>query len=94
MYRIEMFYNDIWFTIGRFYEQEDVINTMIMYSYKYDCYSFNIYENLDNKPYLYKTIRSKDELKECVHMFDVIHDIEDLSCVELKRLILKGKKLC
>lgn len=93
MYRLEMYFNETWNMIGRFYEQSDLINTMNLYSLKYNCYLFNIIEVLDNTPYLYKTIRSEEELKECTNDFKIFNDIEDLSCVELKRLILKGKKI-
>ena len=75
--------------VGRFFNEEQVIQTMVDIANKYHTYSFDIIEVLDNQPYLYAKTRSEEEFQELLSTYRVTKDIPDLSCIELKRLILE-----
>lgn len=92
MYRL---YGNIagWKLIDRCFNEEQLINDMIDFSNKYNFYDYLIIEHLDNTDYPYKRIFNKEEFEQMLYEYKTTKDIPDISAVELKRMILKNKKL-
>ena len=80
---------------------EEVIATIMNYSEKYNLYHYIIVENKDDTDYLVDTITDEvdfiahlPEFKEVLKkkkQKEKIKKYNDMSCVELKRAILKAK---
>ena len=75
--------------VGRFFNEEQVMQTMVDIVNKYKVYSFDIIEVLDNKPYLYAKTRTKEDFEYLLSTYKVTKDIPDMSCLELKDYITK-----
>lgn len=82
-----------WKLIDRCFNEEQLINDMIDFSNKYNFYDYLIIEHLDNTDYPYKRIFNKEEFEQMLYEYKITKDIPDISAVELKRMILKNKKL-
>ena len=74
------------------FNEKDLMETMIDIANKYHIYNFDIWEVLDNQSYHYKRIYGIDEFEQTLEEYRITKDIQDMSCVELKRLILKNFK--
>lgn len=74
------------------FDEKDLMETMIDIANKYHIYNFDIWEVLDNQSYHYKRIYGIDEFEQTLEEYRITKDIQDMSCVELKRLILKNFK--
>lgn len=74
------------------FNEKDLMETMIEIANKYHIYNFDIWEVLDNQSYHYKRIYGIDEFEQTLEEYRITKDIQDMSCVELKRLILKNFK--
>lgn len=96
MYRLYVFIgNDSY--IGRYFNEEDLMQGMIDIANKYHIYNFDIYEVLDNQSYHYRRIIGQDEFEQVLKDYRATKDIPDISALELKRQILKriyGGKKC
>ncbi len=74
------------------FNEKDLMETMIDIANKYHIYNFDVWEVLDNQSYHYKRIYGIDEFEQTLEEYRITKDIQDMSCVELKRLILKNFK--
>ena len=85
-------------------DYESVIKTMMNYSEKYNLYHYIIVEYKDNTDYLIDTIMDEDDFIRHLPQFREVlkankapkqkkktKNYNDMSCVELKREILKAK---
>lgn len=78
--------------IGRYFNEKELIEQMIDIVNKYHIYNFDIYEVLDNQSYHYRRILSKEDFEQLLYEYNTTKDIQDMSAIELKRLILKRFK--
>ena len=77
----------------RFYALDQLVETMKIIAHKYKRYYFMIIENNFEYDDCIACIRSEEEFNEFIlHYNDSKVDYEDLSVMELKRLILRGKE--
>lgn len=92
MYRL---YGNIagWKLLDRCITERDLIDYMIDFSNKYNFYDYLIIEHLDNTDYPYRRIFNKEEFDEMLLEYNTTKDIPDMSAIELKRQMLKGRKL-
>ena len=83
--------------IGRYFDEKDLISSMIEIVNKYHIYNFDIYEVLDNQSYHYRRIIGQEDFENLLLEYKTTKDIEDIPALELKRQILKriyGGKKC
>ena len=92
MYRLDG-HIDGWKLLDRFITEKDLIDYMIDFSNKYNFYDYLIIEHLDNTDYPYRRIFNKEEFDEMLLEYHTTKDIPDMSAIELKRQMLKGRKL-
>lgn len=94
MFKLYFNYNG-WEKVGLYYNENDVIKDMKIISNKYKRYYFMVIERIQNCDSVITSTRSEEEFNNYIEEVNQKYNkhIEDISCVELKRLILKGKKL-
>lgn len=74
----------------RFYAMDHLVQTMKMIANKYKRYYFMIIENVYDCDNVLAVTRSEEDFNEFIlHYNDSKVNYEDLSCIELKRLILE-----
>lgn len=79
-----------WKKIDMAVDEKEIVDTMQICHDKYKLFQFKI--NIDNEDTIYKVITTEDEY--CQYIYDFkskIKPLEDMSCVDLKRYILKKK---
>lgn len=81
-------------TTLRFYSEGQVIEMIKYIAKKYNRYYFMIVENVYDTDDIVACIRNEEDFNEYIQSYNTRKiDYEDMSCVDLKRLILRGKKL-
>lgn len=74
----------------RFYMLDQLVETMKYIANKHHIYYFMIVERIENTDIRTTTLRSEEDFNEFIlHYNDSKVNYEDLSCIELKRLILE-----
>lgn len=74
----------------RFYKLDQLVQTMQYIVNKYHIYYFLVIENAYDQDNILTAIRDEEQYNEFIlHYNDSKVNYEDLSCVELKRLILE-----
>lgn len=70
--------------VGRCFDEEDLVKTMVHIVNKYHVFEFDIWEVLDNTPYHYREIHGQKEFENMLNTYKITKDIPDMSCLELK----------
>lgn len=87
--KVNTFVYDKEFTL-RFYAMDQLVETMKMIASRYKRYYFMIIENAYDYDDIIATTRSEEDFNEFIlHYNESKVNYEDLSCIELKRLILE-----
>lgn len=91
MYKLYGKQADVWKLIDLSLDKKEIINDMIDISNRHNFYNYKVEDtNLETEEYISNPI----ELKEFLKKFKTqIKQLEDMSCVELKRYILDKKGL-
>lgn len=72
--------------------EKDIVDTMIVCHDRYKLFDFMIIQRENNTDMIYKRTRTEEEYQEYLQDFKSrIKPLEDMSCVDLKRYILKKK---
>lgn len=75
-------------------DEKDIVDTMMAGYSKHKIYDYMIIKNENDCDFVYKRTRNEMELKQYIQEFtDRIQPLDDMSCVDLKRYILKKKGL-
>lgn len=73
-------------------DERQIVSTMIDYSNKFNFYDYMIIERQQETDNIYKRIRNQEEFSSYLTEFkNRIKPLEDMSCVNLKKYILKKK---
>ena len=73
-------------------DEKDIVNSMIDYSNKYGLYDYLVVQREKDFDDIYLRIRNKDEFETYLLTYShKIHKLEDMSCVDLKKYIIKKK---
>lgn len=72
-------------------DEKDIVDTMITCSEKYHLYNYKI-EEFDNNKKETRYINGKEEFAGYLHKYKQrIKPLEDMSCIDLKKYIIKKK---
>lgn len=74
-------------------DERQIISTMIDYSNKFNFYDYMIIQREQETDMIYKRIRNQEEFSSYLveYKHRTLKPLEDMSCVDLKRLILNKK---
>lgn len=74
-------------------DERQIISTMIDFSNKYNFYDYMIIQREQETDMIYKRIRNQEEFNSYLveYKHRTLKPLEDMSCVDLKRLILNKK---
>lgn len=73
-------------------DEKDIVDTMIVCHDKYKLFDFLIIQRENNTDNIYKRTRSEEDYCEYLYEFKSrIKPLDDMSCVDLKKYILKKK---
>lgn len=74
-------------------DERQIISTMIDFSNKYNFYDYMIIQREQETDIIYKRIRNQEEFSSYLveYKHRTLKPLEDMSCVDLKRLILNKK---
>lgn len=79
-----------WKKLDMSVDEKDIVNTMIVCHDKYKIFDYMIINRQNDTDMIYKRIRSEEEYAGYLHEYkERIKPLEDMSCVELKKYILK-----
>lgn len=81
-----------WTKVDMAVDERDIVDTMIKGYEKMKLFDYMIILREDNTDMIYKRTRTEEEFKEYIQEYkDKIKPLDDMSCVDLKRYILKRK---
>lgn len=73
-------------------DEKDIVDTMIICHNKFKLYDYLIINRENNTDMIYKRIRSEEEYIEYINEYkERIKPLEDMSCMNLKKYIIKKK---
>lgn len=94
MFKLYFNYNG-WEKVGFYYTENDVIKDMQRIAKNYKRYYFMVIERLNNCDNIITSTRTEEEYLDYIEEVNQKYNkkqIDDMSAVELKRLILRSKK--
>ncbi len=82
-----------WKKIDIALDERQIVGTMIDFSNKYNFYDYMIIQREQETDMIYKRIRNQEEFSSYLveYKHRTLKPLEDMSCVDLKRLILNKK---
>lgn len=74
-------------------DERQIVSTMIDYSNKFNFYDYMIIQREQETDMIYKRIRNREEFSSYLveYKHRTLKPLEDMSCVDLKKYILKKK---
>lgn len=74
-------------------DERQIVSTMIDYSNKFNFYDYMIIQREQETDMIYKRIRNQEEFSSYLveYKHRTLKPLEDMSCVDLKKYILKKK---